>query len=69
VSGDSACADHAIVYRMREHAGLGTVPKGQGPNNTDNIIHAASSSPIGFEHPHCFPNDLSASAVENLGGR
>jgi uncharacterized protein GlcG (DUF336 family) len=69
VSGDSACADHAIAYRMRKLAGLGTVPKGQGPNNTDNIIYAASSSPMGFEHPHCFSNDLSASAIENVGGR
>ncbi|CAB3709025.1 hypothetical protein LMG27174_04118 [Paraburkholderia rhynchosiae] len=69
VSGDSACADHAIAYRMRKLAGLGTVPKGQGPNNTDNIVYAASSSPMGFEHPHCFPSDLSASAIENVGGR
>ncbi|CAB3785891.1 GlcG/HbpS family heme-binding protein [Paraburkholderia fynbosensis] len=69
VSGDSACADHAIAYRMRKLAGLGTVPKGQGPNNTDNIVYAASTSPMGFEHPHCFPSDLSASAIENVGGR
>ncbi|ALE58916.1 heme-binding protein [Paraburkholderia sp. RL17-368-BIF-A] len=67
VSGDSACADHAIAYRMRKLAGLGSVPKGQGPNNTDNIIYAASSSPMGFEHPHCFASDLSASGIESVG--
>ncbi|HTH59284.1 MAG TPA: heme-binding protein [Paraburkholderia sp.] len=66
VSGDSACADHAIAYRMRKLAGLGTVPAGQGPNHTDNIVYATSPHPMGFEHPHCFPSDLSAAAIENI---
>ncbi|WP_244850791.1 heme-binding protein [Caballeronia sp. SL2Y3] len=65
VSGDSACADHAIAYRMRKLAGLGNVPRGQGPNNTDNIIYSTGASPMGFEHPHCFPTDLSAAAIES----
>ena len=66
VSGDSACADHAIAYRMRKLAGLGAVPSGQGPNNTDNIVYAKSFTPMGFEHPHCFPSDLSATAIESI---
>lgn len=65
VSGDSSCADHAIAYRMRKLAGLGTVPGGEGPNNTDNILYA-SGRPTGFEQPHCFPSDLSAAAIENI---
>ncbi|WP_309234984.1 GlcG/HbpS family heme-binding protein [Paraburkholderia youngii] len=66
VSGDSACADHAIAYRMRKLAGLGSVPAGQGPNNTDNIVYSTSGSPMGFEHPHCFPSDLSAAKIEQI---
>jgi uncharacterized protein GlcG (DUF336 family) len=66
VSGDSACADHAIAYRMRKLAGLNGLPGGQGPGNTDNIVFATNSVPVGFEHPHCFPSDLSASQIESI---
>lgn len=62
VSGDSACADHAIAYRMRRLAGLDKVPGGVGPNNTDNIIYA-NGKPTGFQHPHCFPSDLPANKL------
>jgi hypothetical protein len=47
VSGDTACADHAIAYRMRYNAGFGKVPKGvapatsYNPNGTDNIIYSS----------------------------
>lgn len=58
VSGDSACADHAIAYRMRHAAGFDGIPGGVAPGNTDNIIYAAGAVPTGFEHPHCFPNDI-----------
>jgi uncharacterized protein GlcG (DUF336 family) len=59
VSGDSACADHAIAYRMRALTGLDKIPAGVAPGNTDNIIYAASGvSPVGFEHSHCFPSDI-----------
>lgn len=55
VSGDSSCADHAIAYRMRQRAGLDSVPGGV----SDNIIYAAlGTTPTGFEHPHCFPQDI-----------
>ena len=60
VSGDSACADHVIAYRMRRNAGLDGIPKGVGFNGTDNIDYpAGTQSPAGFQHPHCFPQDIS----------
>jgi uncharacterized protein GlcG (DUF336 family) len=61
VSGDSACADHAIAYRMRKAANLGldAIPAGVGPGGTDNISYAPlGQSPTGFQHPHCFPDDI-----------
>ena len=61
LSGDSACADHTIAYRMRALSGL-TPPAsvaGVGLNGTDNILYAAlNTTPTGFEHPHCFPFDV-----------
>ena len=53
VSGDTACADHAIAYRMRHLAGLDGTPKpGQ-----DNITYlAAGELPHDFGHPHCNTN-------------
>ena len=54
VSGDTACADHVIAYRMRALAGLDTVPGGVAPNGTDDIIFlAAGEAPNGFKHPKC----------------
>ncbi len=67
VSGDSSCADHAIAFRMRKLAGLDAVVAGQAPDNTDNIIYAATgTAPAGFEQPHCFPSDLTPTQVENI---
>ncbi len=69
VSGDTACADHAIAYKMRRKAGLDKIPSGVGLNGTDNILYAAcSAQPMTpqclasmsntFEHPHCVPTDI-----------
>ena len=67
VSGDSSCADHAIAFRMRILSGLNGTPSGVAPDNTDNIIYAASGvPPTGFEQPHCFSSDLSPSQVETI---
>jgi uncharacterized protein GlcG (DUF336 family) len=75
VSGDTACADHAIAYRMRAKLGLNTLPGGVGPNNTDNINYSsclagASNTPTcvaglanTFTHPHCTAGDLTADAI------
>ena len=61
LSGDSACADHTIAYRMRSLANLGLdkVPAGVAPDGTDNIIYAANgTAPTGFQHPHCGATDV-----------
>ena len=56
LSGDSACADHAIAYRMRARAALDGIPAGVGLNGTDNIDYLTTGeAPNGFKHPHCFP--------------
>ncbi|MGH7050898.1 MAG: GlcG/HbpS family heme-binding protein [Acetobacteraceae bacterium] len=48
LSGDSACADHAAAFRMRQRAGLDGTP------NSDNIQYAGFGVvPTGFQHPHC----------------
>lgn len=64
VSGDSACADHVIAYRMRRNVRLDGIPAGVGFGGTDNIDYAPSGdAPTGFQHPHCFPNDLAPGAI------
>jgi uncharacterized protein GlcG (DUF336 family) len=64
LSGDTACADHVIAYRMRRLARLDAIPGGVGPGNTDNILYAApGATPMGFEHPHCAAGDIPAGAI------
>ena len=59
VSGDSACADHVIAYRMRKQVALDRIPGGVGSKGTDDIDYLGSTpTPTGFQHPHCFPSDL-----------
>ena len=49
VSGDTACADHAIAYRMRHLAGLDHTP------NSDNIVYLENNEmPHDLAHRHCF---------------
>ena len=55
---------HVIAYRMRKFAGFDRIPKGVGPNGTDNIDYlAAGEAPNGFKHPHCFPTDIPSDKV------
>jgi uncharacterized protein GlcG (DUF336 family) len=61
LSGDTACTDHFIAYRMRKLANLGLDkgPGGVAPDGTDNIIYAASGTTVtGFQHPHCGLTDV-----------
>jgi len=49
VSGDTACADHAIAFRMRHLAGLDGTP------SSDNIAYLGPGElPHDVGHPHCF---------------
>jgi len=49
VSGDTACADHAIAFRMRRLAGLDGTP------SADNIVYLGPGElPHDVGHPHCF---------------
>ena len=57
LSGDTACADHVIAYRMRRLAGLDKDLKGVATDGTDNIIYAGSTL-AGFQHPHCGSSDI-----------
>jgi Haem-degrading len=59
VSGDSACADHVIAYRMRKAVVLDRIPSGVGVNGTDDIDYlAVGAAPAGFKHPHCSDHDF-----------
>ena len=51
VSGDTACADHAIAFRMRKAVGLDGTPGGAG---SDNIVYLnVGELPHDLGHPHC----------------
>lgn len=57
VSGDTACADHVIAWKLRQGLALNFVPKGVGPANTDNmnLDYKNGASTGGFGHPSCSP--------------
>lgn len=64
LSGDSACADHVIAYRMRRAAHLDGIPSGVGFGGTDNIDYLATGeAPTGFKHPHCSPSDIASGSI------
>jgi uncharacterized protein GlcG (DUF336 family) len=55
VSGDTACTDHVVAWKLRNKLGLDAVPLGVAPGSSDNLIfdiqNGVSSS--GFGHPSC----------------
>jgi uncharacterized protein GlcG (DUF336 family) len=56
VSGDSACADHNIAWRVRHELGLDRVPNGVSPAHNDAIIYDMlpdKTSASGYGHPQC----------------
>jgi uncharacterized protein GlcG (DUF336 family) len=64
VSGDSACADHVIAFRMRRLAGLAPAIAGVGFGGTDNVSYAVSGAdPVGFEHPRCGGGDIPEGSI------
>ena len=61
LSGDTACADHAVAYTMRRLAGLNGIPGGLvgSPPGTDNIQYLdLGELPNGPKHPHCIAPDV-----------
>jgi hypothetical protein len=55
VSGDTACADHVIAWKVRNALSLDGVPMGVGTDQTDNILFDIQNgiSASGFGHPTC----------------
>jgi uncharacterized protein GlcG (DUF336 family) len=56
VSGDSACADHNVAWRVRKALGLDAVPAGVNPSKKDAIVYdidPRGKSASGFGHPKC----------------
>jgi uncharacterized protein GlcG (DUF336 family) len=55
VSGDTACADHVVAWKVRHAVKLDAVPMGVAPGPSDNLIldiqNGVSSS--GYGHPPC----------------
>jgi uncharacterized protein GlcG (DUF336 family) len=73
VSGDSACADHNIAWRVRAALGLDKVPAGVNPERKDAIVYdlnAAGQSASGFGHPKCAGSeaDIADQLKAGVGG-
>lgn len=53
-SGDTACTDHIIAWKVRDALGLDNIPGGVGDGFTnDNLIINDPPTPNSFEHPSC----------------
>lgn len=69
-SGDSACTDHIIAWKMRHILNLDSVPAGPAGPGYDNLVHDISTDPAtghstsagGFGHPTC---DANATLIAN----
>jgi uncharacterized protein GlcG (DUF336 family) len=73
VSGDSACADHNIAWRVRAALGLDKAPAGVNPERKDAIVYdmnAAGQSASGFGHPKCAGSeaDVAEQLKAGVGG-
>lgn len=59
VSGDTACVDHLIAWKLRKAIQMDQVPGGVTPQSNDDIIYdldpTTGKSPSGFGHPRCSP--------------
>jgi uncharacterized protein GlcG (DUF336 family) len=68
VSGDSACADHNVAWRVRQALGLDKVPAGVNPQRKDAIIYdmnTSGQSASGFGHPKCAGKE--ADVADHIG--
>ena len=68
VSGDTACADHAVAWKTRHALGLDAVPMGVAPGPSDNLILDIQNgtSPSGFGHPECKGGQPSHDIIQKL---
>jgi len=73
VSGDSACADHNVSWRLRQALGLDKVPGGVNPQRKDAIVYDVNNlgqSASGFGHPKCAGReaDIAEQLQAGVGG-
>jgi uncharacterized protein GlcG (DUF336 family) len=68
VSGDTACADHVVAWKVRHALGLNAVPVGPALNATDNMIMDIENgkSASGFGHPSCKGGKPSEAVIAKL---
>lgn len=68
VSGDTACADHVVAWKVRHDLNLDGVPGGLAPNATDNLIldMRDGTSASGFGHPSCRGGKPSDDVIKKL---
>jgi uncharacterized protein GlcG (DUF336 family) len=68
VSGDTACADHVVAWKIRRALKLDTVPMGVAPGPSDNLILDLQngSSASGFGHPSCKGGQPADDIIKNL---
>jgi uncharacterized protein GlcG (DUF336 family) len=68
VSGDTACADHVVAWKVRHALALDAVPVGPALNATDNMILDIDNgkSASGFGHPSCKGGKPSEAVIAKL---
>jgi uncharacterized protein GlcG (DUF336 family) len=68
VSGDTACADHVVAWKVRHALKLNGVPMGAASDQTDNMIFDIQNgvSASGFGHPPCKGGRPSEDIVKKL---
>jgi hypothetical protein len=73
VSGDSACADHNVAWRLRKALGLDKAPAGVNPQRKDAIVYDVNNAGLsasGFGHPKCAGReaDIAEEIQAGVGG-
>ena len=68
VSGDTACADHVIAWKVRRELKLDSVPMGVAPGPSDNLVLDIQNgvSPSGYGHPPCKGGQPADDIIKNL---
>lgn len=68
VSGDTACADHVVAWKVRHALNLDGVPQGIAQNATDNLIFDIQNgvSLSGYGHPSCKGGTPSEDTIKKL---